>query len=80
MDSITSSSIETFKSEVSFGVPKTVTLSWKSITVKASTGGPLVNFFSKLNNNSKSIKTILKNVSGVVEPGKMLALIGSRYE
>lgn len=60
-------------------IPKTVTLSWKSITVKAPTGGALINFFAKCNNNSPNLKTILHNADGIVEPGQMLALMGSRY-
>jgi hypothetical protein len=67
-DQIQSDDIET---TVSYSIPKKVTLSWKSVNVKTSTGGLLRKIKSKV---------ILDDVHGVVEPGQMVALMGARYK
>jgi hypothetical protein len=61
-------------------IPKKVTLSWKSVSVTASTATLLTSVKSKFKKDSQpQIKTILKNVDGIVQPGQMVALMGARY-
>lgn len=60
-------------------IPDRITLSWRSITVKASNDKTC--FKSPFKSHKSNIKkTILENVHGIVEPGQMVALIGARYD
>lgn len=58
-------------------IPKKIVLSWRSIS--AYTKSSCLNRKILKNENSK-VKIILENVNGIVRPGEMLALIGSRYK
>ena len=63
------------------GIPKKVTLSWKSVIVSASTETITSKIKSKFKPSKTAKprqKTILKNVDGIIEPGQMVALMGAR--
>jgi hypothetical protein len=59
-------------------IPRKVTLSWRSITVKAPPGACGITSVSKCKLAFKPKKIILKNVDGIVKPGQMVALMGAR--
>lgn len=61
-------------------IPKRVILSWKSITIRAeSIKSAKQRLFASICRSQKRYETILSDVRGIVEPGEMLALMGSRY-
>ena len=62
-------------------VPKQVTLSWTSLTIKAHIRSFLDTKFAFFNkkHQRKRHELILSSINGIVEPGQMLALMGPRY-
>ena len=58
-------------------IPKQITLAWISLTIKA-TGDPYFNLPLSKKFKRQRTETILDKVNGIVEPGTLLALMGSR--
>ena len=62
-------------------VPKQVTLSWTSLTIKARVRSFVDTTLGFLNKKRKRKRheVILNKIHGIVAPGQMLALMGPRY-
>ena len=73
---------EEFSDSMKF--PKSISLSWKSINIEAKAYShieTLVKYFHSSNYSYEPrYETILSDANGFVEPGKMLAMLGARWD
>ena len=71
---------ESYAENKNSNIPKRVTLSWTSLTIKADVRSLIDKALAKANlvKKKKRSEVILNKVHGIVEPGQMLALMGPR--
>lgn len=69
-----------------YKIPKKVILTWKNLNIKIESKSLKQIMINSINKDTlqkrsdlKNYDTLLNDLHGIVEPGQMLALMGSRY-